>query len=234
MTAIRVDHLHKLYGAKVAVDDLSITIGEGEIFGLLGRNGAGKSTTVDCIAGLRAPDSGTIRVLGLDPRRDRHEIQRLVGVQLQESELPDKITVAEAMALFASLYSDPAGTGALLEALDLADKRNSKYRTLSGGQKQRLSVALALIGRPRVALLDELSTGLDPTARRDVWALIEDIRDQGTTIMLVTHFMEEAERLCDRIAILDAGRVVAAGTPGELARPTLEDTFVALTSRRSR
>jgi ABC-2 type transport system ATP-binding protein len=173
-------------------------------------------------------------VLGLDPRRDRHEIQRLVGVQLQESELPDKITVAEAMALFASLYSDPAGTGALLEALDLADKRNSKYRTLSGGQKQRLSVALALIGRPRVALLDELSTGLDPTARRDVWALIEDIRDQGTTIMLVTHFMEEAERLCDRIAILDAGRVVAAGTPGELARPTLEDTFVALTSRRSR
>jgi ABC-2 type transport system ATP-binding protein len=233
MTAIRVDHLHKLYGAKVAVDDLSITIGEGEIFGLLGRNGAGKSTTVDCIAGLRAPDRGTIRVLGLDPRRDRHEIQRLVGVQLQESELPDKITVAEAMALFASFYRNPAQTADLLEALDLAEKRNSRYRTLSGGQKQRLSVALALIGRPRIALLDELSTGLDPTARRDVWALISNIRDQGTTIMLVTHFMEEAERLCDRVAILDKGRVVAAGAPAKLAQPTLEDTFVALTSRRS-
>ena len=233
MTAVRVDHLRKRYGTKVAVDDLSLTIGEGEIFGLLGRNGAGKSTTVDCVAGLRAPDSGTISVLGMDPRRDRDEIRRLVGVQLQESELPDKITVAEAMALFASLYRNPAGTGALLEALDLADKRNSKYRTLSGGQKQRLSVALALIGRPRVALLDELSTGLDPTARRDVWALIEDIRDRGTTIMLVTHFMEEAERLCDRVAILDAGRLVAAGAPAELARPTLEDTFVSLTSRRS-
>ena len=233
MTAVRVDHLHKRYGAKVAVDDLSITIAEGEIFGLLGRNGAGKSTTVDCIAGLRTPDSGTIRVMGLDPRRERRDIQRMVGVQLQESELPDKITVAEAMALFASFYRNPAGTGALLEALDLADKRNSKYRTLSGGQKQRLSVALALIGRPRIALLDELSTGLDPAARRDVWALISNIRDQGTTIMLVTHFMEEAERLCDRVAILDKGRVVAAGTPADLAQPTLEDTFVALTSRRS-
>jgi ABC-2 type transport system ATP-binding protein len=233
MTAIRVDHLRKRYGAKVAVDDLSLTIAEGEIFGLLGRNGAGKSTTVDCIAGLRAPDSGTIRVLGVNPRRDRHDIQRMVGVQLQESELPDKITVSEAMALYASFYSNPAPTSDLLEALDLADKRNAKYRTLSGGQKQRLSVALALIGRPRIALLDELSTGLDPAARRDVWALIGNIRDQGTTIMLVTHFMEEAERLCDRVAILDAGRVVAAGTPAELARPTLEDTFVALTSRRS-
>jgi len=232
MTAIEVERLRKQYGAKVAVDDVSFTVAEGEIFGLLGRNGAGKSTTVDCLAGLRAPDRGRIRVAGLDPRRDQHELRHLLGVQLQESALPYKLTVAEAMRLYASFYRNPADIAGLLDMLDLTEKRNTRYRKLSGGQKQRLSIALALIGRPRIAILDELTTGLDPVARRDTWALIDDIRKQGVTIMLVTHFMTEAERLCDRVAILQAGRVAAIGTPAELARPTLEDTFVALTAGR--
>jgi ABC-2 type transport system ATP-binding protein len=232
MTAIEVERLRKQYGAKVAVDDVSFTVAEGEIFGLLGRNGAGKSSTVDCVAGLRAPDHGRIRVAGLDPRRDQRELRHLLGVQLQESALPYKLTVAEAMRLYASFYRTPADIAGLLDMLDLTEKRNTRYRKLSGGQKQRLSIALALIGRPRIAILDELTTGLDPVARRDTWALIDDIRNQGVTIMLVTHFMTEAERLCDRVAILEAGRVAAIGTPAELARPTLEDTFVALTAGR--
>ena len=232
MTVIEVERLRKQYGAKLAVDDVSFTVAEGEIFGLLGRNGAGKSTTVDCLAGLRAPDRGRIRVAGLDPRRDQHELRHLLGIQLQESALPYKLTVAEAMRLYASFYRTPADTAGLLDMLDLTEKRNTRYRKLSGGQKQRLSIALALIGRPRIAILDELTTGLDPVARRDTWALIDDIRKQGVTIMLVTHFMTEAERLCDRVAILQAGRVAAIGTPAELARPTLEDTFVALTAGR--
>ena len=232
MTAIDVERLRKRYGAKVAVDDVSFTVAAGEIFGLLGRNGAGKSSTVDCIAGLRAPDHGRIRVAGLDPRRDQRELRHLLGVQLQESALPAKLTVAEAMRLFASFYRSPADIAGLLDMLDLTEKRNTRYRGLSGGQKQRLSIALALIGRPRIAILDELTTGLDPVARRDTWAFVEDIRNQGVTIMLVTHFMTEAERLCDRVAILDHGRLAAIGTPAQLARPTLEDTFVALTAGR--
>jgi len=232
MTAIEVERLRKRYGAKVAVDDVSFTVAEGEIFGLLGRNGAGKSSTVDCIAGLRVPDHGRIRVAGLDPHRDQRELRHLLGVQLQESALPAKLTVAEAMRLFASFYRSPADIAGLLDMLDLTEKRNTRYRGLSGGQKQRLSIALALIGRPRIAILDELTTGLDPVARRDTWAFVEDIRNQGVTIMLVTHFMTEAERLCDRVAILDHGRLAAIGTPAQLARPTLEDTFVALTAGR--
>ena len=232
MTAIEVERLRKQYGAKVAVDDVSFTVAEGEIFGLLGRNGAGKSSTVDCVAGLRAPDHGRIRVAGLDPRRDQRELRHLLGVQLQDSALPYKLTVAEAMRLYASFYRSPADIAGLLDMLDLTEKRNTRYRALSGGQKQRLSIALALIGRPRIAILDELTTGLDPVARRDTWDFIDDIRNQGVTIMLVTHFMTEAERLCDRVAILEAGRVAAIGTPAELARPTLEDTFVALTAGR--
>ena len=232
MTVIEVERLRKQYGANVAVDDVSFTVAEGEIFGLLGRNGAGKSTTVDCLAGLRAPDRGRIRVAGLDPRRDHRELRHLLGVQLQESALPGKLTVAEAMRLYASFYRNPADIAGLLDMLDLTEKRNTRYRKLSGGQKQRLSIALALIGRPRIAILDELTTGLDPVARRDTWAFVEDIRNQGVTIMLVTHFMTEAERLCDRVAILDHGRLAAIGTPAQLARPTLEDTFVALTAGR--
>ena len=231
-TAIEVERLRKLYGQKVAVDDVSFRVAEGEIFGLLGRNGAGKSTTVDCIVGLRAPDQGRIRVAGLDPQRDRRELRQLLGVQLQESQLQDKLTVAEAMRLYASFYRHPADIDGLLGLLDLTDKRNSRYRRLSGGQKQRLSIALALIGRPRVAILDELTTGLDPVARRDAWRLIDDIRNTGVTIMLITHLMTEAERLCDRVAIMRDGQIAALGPPAALGRPTLEDTFVALTDRR--
>jgi ABC-2 type transport system ATP-binding protein len=230
--AIEVERLRKLYGHQVAVDDVSFTVAEGEIFGLLGRNGAGKSTTVDCVVGLRAADQGRIRVAGLDPRRDRRELRQLLGVQLQESQLQDKLTVAEAMQLYASFYRHPADIDALLAMLDLTEKRNTRYRRLSGGQKQRLSIALALIGRPRIAILDELTTGLDPVARRHTWELIDDIRNTGVTIMLVTHFMPEAERLCDRVAILRDGRVATLGTPAALGRPTLEDAFVALTDRR--
>jgi ABC-2 type transport system ATP-binding protein len=232
--AIEVERLRKLYGTKVAVDDVSFTVAEGEVFGLLGRNGAGKSTTVDCVVGLRVPDQGRIRVAGLDPRRDRRELRHLLGVQLQESQLPDKLTVAEAMRLYASFYRHPADIAKLLALLDLTEKRNTRYRRLSGGQKQRLSIALALIGRPRIAILDELTTGLDPVARRDSWQLIEDIRNTGVTIMLITHLMEEAERLCDRVAIMHDGRIAALGTPAALGRPTLEDAFVALTDRRQR
>jgi len=231
-TAIEVDRLRKSYGGKVAVDDVSFTVAEGEIFGLLGRNGAGKSTTVDCVVGLRVPDRGRTRVAGLDPRRDRRELRQLLGVQLQESQLPDKLTVAEAMRLYASFYRHPADGEALLAMLDLTEKRNTGYRRLSGGQKQRLSIALALIGRPRVAILDELTTGLDPVARRDSWRLIDDIRNTGVTIMLITHFMTEAERLCDRVAIMRDGQIVALGAPAALGSPTLEDAFVALTDRR--
>jgi ABC-2 type transport system ATP-binding protein len=177
------------------------------------------------------PDRGRIRIAGLDPRRDRKEVRQLLGVQLQESQLPDKLTVAEAMRLYASFYRHPADIAGLLEMLDLTEKRNTRYRRLSGGQKQRLSVALALIGRPRIAILDELTTGLDPVARRDAWQLIDDLRSSGVTIMLITHFMPEAERLCDRVAIMRDGQIVALGTPAALGRPTLEDAFIALTDR---
>jgi ABC-2 type transport system ATP-binding protein len=233
MMAIEVEGLSKRYGPKIAVDDVSFTVAEGEIFGLLGRNGAGKSTTVDCLAGLRVPDHGRIRVAGLDPWQDRRELRQLLGVQLQESELPDRLTVTEAMRLYASFYPRPADVDGLLAQLDLTDKRATRYRRLSGGQKQRLSIALALVGRPRIAILDELTTGLDPVARRDTWQLIDDIRNQGVTIVLVTHFMDEAARLCDRVAIMSDGRIAALGAPAALAQPTLEDAFVALTGRRT-
>ncbi len=216
MNAVDVQHLHKRYGAKVAVDDVSFVVEEGEIFGVLGPNGAGKTTTVECVEGLRRPDGGTVRVLGLDPRRDRDELRQQVGVQLQESQLPDKLTVKEAIELYRSFYKAPADAAALVERLGLSGAWRTRYKKLSGGQKQRLSIALALIGRPRVAVLDELTTGLDPAARRDAWALVEDMRTQGITVLLVTHFMEEAERLCDRVAVIDAGRVVAVGSPAML------------------
>jgi ABC-2 type transport system ATP-binding protein len=206
MTAVEVDRLHKEYGAKVAVEDVSFTVDEGEIFGILGPNGAGKTTIVECIEGLRTPERGTIRVLGLDPRHDRRELRQQVGAQLQESQLPDKLTVAEAISLYSSFYRRPADGAALLETLGLSGQHNRRFRKLSGGQKQRLSIALALIGRPRIAVLDELTTGLDPQARRDTWALIRDIRAQGVTILLVTHLMEEAERLCDRAMLVNARR----------------------------
>ena len=217
MPVIEVSGLHKEYGPKVAVDDVSFTVEAGEIFGILGPNGAGKTTTVESVVGLRKPDRGRIRVLGLDPQRDHDELRELVGVQLQHSELPDKLRVTEALDLYASFYRQPANAGELIDRLGLGDRRDVGYGKLSGGQKQRLSVALALIGTPKVAVLDELTTGLDPAARREVWGLISEIRDSGVTILLVTHFMEEAERLCDRVAVIDNGRVIATDTPSGLA-----------------
>ncbi|HUN32296.1 MAG TPA: ABC transporter ATP-binding protein [Trebonia sp.] len=214
---IEVRNLHKRYGQTVAVDDVSFEVREGEIFGILGRNGAGKTTTVECVEGLRAADQGEISVLGLDPRRDRAELTQALGVQLQESQLPDRLKVGEALDLYSSFYRDPADWRELLEVLGLADKAGTAFRKLSGGQKQRLSIALALVGNPRVAVLDELTTGLDPQARRDTWELIESVRDRGVTIVLVSHFMEEAERLCDRVALIDKGKVVAIDTPAALA-----------------
>jgi ABC-2 type transport system ATP-binding protein len=190
---------------------------EGEIFGILGPNGAGKTTTVECIEGLREPNGGAISVLGLDPQRDRAELTQRLGVQLQQSRLPDQLRVAEALELCSSFYERPADWRELMEVLGISAKARTPFRKLSGGQQQRLSIAMALVGNPRVAVLDELTTGLDPQARRDTWDLIEGVRDRGVTIVLVTHFMEEAERLCDRVALIDAGQIVALDTPAALA-----------------
>ena len=215
--AVRISHLSKAYGARTVVNDVSFSVAEGEIFGILGPNGAGKTTTVECATGLREPGGGTIRMFGLDPRADRDKVREIVGVQLQESAFPDKLRVGEILDMYRSFYRGPADVTEVVEALGLAGKRRSYYRSLSGGQRQRLSVALALIGRPRIAVLDEMSAGLDPQARRDAWELIDHVRDRGTTVLLVTHFMEEAERLCDRVALIDAGRIVALDTPAALA-----------------
>ncbi len=223
MAIIEVQGLVKRYGEHTVVDGVSFAVEQGEIFGILGPNGAGKTTTVECVEGLRRPDAGDLRVCGIDPRRDTGELRELLGAQLQESQLPDKLRVGEAMELYSSFYRDPADWRQLLDVLGLAGKRDTQFRRLSGGQKQRLSIALALVGTPRVAVLDELTTGLDPQARRDVWELIDDIRDRGVTILLVTHFMAEAERLCDRIALIDAGRVVAMDSPAGLVS-TVDDT----------
>lgn len=219
---IEVRHLHKRYGAHVAVDDVSFTVEQGEIFGILGPNGAGKTTTVECVEGLRTPDGGRIRVLGLDPLRDRAELTQRLGVQLQDGRLPDRMTVGEALRLYRSFYREPADPQVLMDALGLADRHRTRYADLSGGQQQRLSVALALIGGPQVAVLDELTTGLDPQARRDTWELIQDVRSRGVTILLVTHFMEEAERLCDRVALIDRGRVAALDSPAALAERVVD------------
>jgi ABC-2 type transport system ATP-binding protein len=215
--AVEIAHLRKTYGTLVAVDDVSLCVAEGEIFGILGPNGAGKTTTVECAIGLRSADAGTIRLLGLDPHADRDEVHEIVGVQLQSGALPPKLRVGEILGMYRSFYRDPADVGQLTEVLGLGGKLHDYYRSLSGGQRQRLSVALALIGQPKIAVLDEMTTGLDPQARRDAWELIEGIRDRGVTIVLVTHFMEEAERLCDRVALIDNGRVVALDTPASLA-----------------
>jgi ABC-2 type transport system ATP-binding protein len=216
MAIIEVENLVKRYGDHTAVNGVSFAVEQGEIFGILGPNGAGKTTTVECIEGLRTPNGGAIHVCGIDPQRDNGELRQLLGAQLQESELPDKLKVGEAMELYSSFYREPADWRELVDILNLTSKLGTQFRRLSGGQKQRLSIALALVGNPKVAVLDELTTGLDPQARRDVWDLIERIRDRGVTILLVTHFMEEAERLCDRLAVIDSGRVVAVNTSAGL------------------
>jgi ABC-2 type transport system ATP-binding protein len=211
--AISVSHLKKHYGDVKAVEDVSFEVNEGEIFGMLGPNGAGKTTTVECITGLRRPDEGAISVLGLDPQVDREALHPVVGVQLQFSTFPDKLKVREILDLYRSFYRNPTDPDELARALSFDDKLGSYYQNLSGGQKQRLSVALALIGQPKIAVLDEMTTGLDPQGRLDTWELIEKNRDRGATIILVTHYMEEAERLCDRVALIDHGRIIALDTP---------------------
>ena len=215
-TIIEVEKLVKRYGEITAVDGISFEVHEGEIFGMVGPNGAGKTTTIECIEGLRVPDGGSIRVWGLDPQRDGYKLKERIGVQLQESALPDRIKVWEALDLFASFYRKSMDWAPLLERLGMADKRNTSFAKLSGGQKQRLFIALALVNDPELVFLDELTTGLDPQARRAMWDLVRDIRDQGKTIFLTTHYMEEAERLCDRVLIIDRGKIVGLDTPEKL------------------
>ncbi|MER5951978.1 ABC transporter ATP-binding protein [Streptomyces sp. NPDC001904] len=226
---IEVSGLHKAYGGRTVVDGVSFSVAEGEIFGILGPNGAGKTTTVECVEGLRAPDAGRIRVAGLDPARDHAAVTRILGAQLQESEIQPKLTVREALELYSAIYPDPLDWRPLAERLRLTEKLGTRFAKLSGGQKQRLFIALALVGNPRIVVLDELTTGLDPRARRDTWSLIEDVRDSGVTVLLVTHFMEEAQRLCDRIAVIDKGRVAALDTPAGLIRQAAGATVISFT-----
>ncbi|MFG2608499.1 ABC transporter ATP-binding protein [Streptomyces sp. NPDC048514] len=223
MPVIEVQKLRKTYGDHVAVDDVSLSVEEGEIFGILGPNGAGKTTTVECIEGLRGYDGGSISVMGLDPHRDKEELRQRIGIQLQESELPPRLKVWEALQLYSTFYREPADWRSLIGEWGLEEKRDSRFGQLSGGQKQRLSIALALVGKPRIAVFDELTTALDPRARRETWQLVERVRAQGVTVLLVTHFMEEAERLCDRIAVIRDGRLVALDSPpGLIAAATGE------------
>ncbi|MEU5310182.1 ABC transporter ATP-binding protein [Streptomyces sp. NPDC021562] len=228
-TVIEVTDLRKSYGGRAVVDGVGFAVEEGEIFGILGPNGAGKTTTVECVEGLRVPDGGRVRVAGLDPVAEHEEVTRVLGAQLQQSELQPKLTVREALDLYASFHPGPADWRPLAERLGLTPKLTTRFGRLSGGQRQRLFIALALIGSPRVVVLDELTTGLDPRARRDTWALIEDVRDRGVTVLLVTHFMEEAQRLCDRIAVIDKGRVAALDTPAGLIRRSAGATVISFT-----
>ena len=218
MPVVRVSGIRKTYGRTVAVDDVSFDVDAGEIFGLIGPNGAGKTTTMECVEGLRTPDRGAISVLGLDPARRTYALQERIGVQLQEAQLQKRIKVREAVGLWASLYKNAVDGDRLIDQLGLSDKRDAWFMTLSGGQKQRLFIALALINDPELVFLDELTTGLDPQARRAIWDLVRGIRQRGKTVCLTTHLMEEAERLCDRVAIIDHGRIIDIGTPAELVR----------------
>ncbi|MGY1810715.1 ABC transporter ATP-binding protein [Blastococcus sp. SYSU D00669] len=228
--AVVVSGLRKRYGKKTAVQDVGFAVGEGEVFGILGPNGAGKTTTVEAVAGLRVGDAGSIRVLGIDPWTDRPALTRVLGVQLQESRLQPKITVNEALQLWSSFYDDPLPWRGLVERLGLGAQGDTRFTDLSGGQQQRLSVALALVGRPRVVVLDELSTGLDPRARREVWEIVRELRADGVTVLLVTHSMEEAQQLCDRIAIIHSGRVRALDTPDGLIRGATGATITSFTA----
>ena len=228
---IQVLKLRKAYGQTVAVDGVSFEVDDGEIFGLIGPNGAGKTTTMECIEGLRRPDQGTISVLDLNPIRDVYKLQNRIGVQLQQAQLQKRIKVWEAVDLWASLYQRKGTDGEhLLAQLGLSDKRDAWFMNLSGGQKQRLFIALALINDPEVVFLDELTTGLDPQSRRAIWELVRDIRERGKTVFLTTHLMEEAERLCDRVAIIEHGRIIDIDRPeGLINRHCPERTVVLAT-----
>ena len=215
---IKVKNLRKTYGNLVAVDDISFEVEEGEIFGMVGPNGAGKTTTIECIEGLRQQNSGSVQLLGMDPLKNRRGIAQHIGIQLQESALPQRLRVGEAMDLFASFYEQRVNNEDLLDTLGLSEKRSSPFKKLSGGQKQRLFIALALINKPSVVFFDELTTGLDPQARRSMWELVRQIREEGCTVFLTTHFMEEAERLCDRVLIIDRGKLISLDTPEAMIR----------------
>jgi ABC-2 type transport system ATP-binding protein len=226
---IQVSGIRKTYGQTVAVDDVSFEVDDGEIFGLIGPNGAGKTTTMECVEGVRTPDRGAISILGLDPFRDVYKLQERVGVQLQQAQLQKRIKVWEAVHLWASLYRKKAADGdRLLEQLGLSDKRNAWFMTLSGGQKQRLFIVLALINDPEVVFFDELTTGLDPQSRRTIWDLVRGIRERGKTVFLTTHLMEEAERLCDRVAIIEHGRIIDMDTPEKLVERHCPERSVVL------
>ena len=231
--AIRAEGLRKTYGRLVAVDGISFEVRRNEVFGVVGPNGAGKTTTIECLEGLRRADAGSLSILGLDPRRDGRELRERIGVQLQSSALPDDIRVREALDLFASFYRKPADPRPLLAALGLDEKRDAAFAKLSGGQKQRLFIALALVNDPELVFLDELTTGLDPHARRAMWDLVRSIRDRGKTVFLTTHYMEEAEALCDRVLVIDRGRIVALGTPEELIRGLGGGTRIVFTADAS-
>lgn len=227
---ISVSHLAKAYGSTVAVDDVSLEVNEGEIFGLIGPNGAGKTTTMECVQGLRKADRGAISVLGLDPRRDASALRKRIGVQYQEAQLQKRIKVWEAIDLWSSLYPRVVDSDELLAGLGLEAKRNAWFMSLSGGQKQRLFIALALIHDPEVVFLDELTTGLDPQARRAIWSLITGMRERGKTVFLTTHLMEEAERLCDRVGIIEHGRLIEIGAPTELVERHCSERSVVFTT----
>ena len=226
-TVVDVQGLVKRYGARVVVDDVGFRVSEGEIFGILGVNGAGKTTTVECLQGLRRPDGGVMRVLGLDPLTARSRLRAVVGSQLQASALPDRLRVDEAVRLFGD--GDRRSAERLLETWGLGGLRRSSFASLSGGQRQRLFIALALLNDPRVVFFDELTQGLDPLARGEVWQAIGEVRDRGATVVLVTHFMDEAEALCDRVAVMRGGRIVDTGTPGELIARHSRSTTVTFT-----
>jgi ABC-2 type transport system ATP-binding protein len=248
--ALAVQGLRKAYDDVVAVDGLDLEVRSGECFGLLGPNGAGKTTTIEICEGLLAADSGKVEVLGRRWETDASELRELLGIQLQETQLSEKLTVEETLTLFQSFYREPRDIGDVIDKVELGEKRSSRVGGLSGGQKQRLAVACALVGNPELLFLDEPTTGLDPQSRRQFWDLIEKFQAEGKTIVLTTHYMEEAERLCDRVAIVDHGHVIALGSPNELMESidvshlpppeprkttaTLEDVFVSLTGRTLR
>src|SRR5436190_8739623 len=227
---IQVSRIRKSYGATAAVSDVSFDVSEGEVFGLIGPNGAGKTTTMECVEGVRRPDAGHVSIMGLDPFRDVYQVQNRIGVQLQQAQLQKRIKVWEAVDLWASLYPKPLDGARLLEQLGLADKRDAWFMTLSGGQKQRLFIALALINDPDVVFLDELTTGLDPQARQAIWELIRGIRARGKTVFLTTHLMEEAERLCDTVAIIEHGRIIDLDAPDRLVERHCPERSVVLTT----
>ncbi|NCT93704.1 MAG: ABC transporter ATP-binding protein [Chitinophagaceae bacterium] len=246
---IQVADLHKKYGDFEAVKGISFEVMEGEIFGLLGPNGAGKSTTLEIIETLREKTSGTIKVAGFDLDKDPNEIKKIIGVQLQTSGYYPGLNLTELLELFAGLYNEDIRPLDLLERVNLVDKAKAKYKELSGGQKQRFSIATTLINKPRIIFLDEPTTGLDPQARRNLWDLIRDIRQKGTTVIITTHYMDEAEILCDRVAIVDSGRVIALNSPDklidelvatgfekpkEVKKANLEDVFISLTGHALR